>query len=117
MMPCVIIYHKYWNSPVMCGNGEESVPHNRAYMIPTCDNIQHKGVQIDPSCKLCGGADEFVSHLFVTCPVVVQVWTWFNSWLNLSAPIDNSVHDIFMHRHVATFREESFSASMVLVFG
>ncbi|KAL9665183.1 hypothetical protein QQ045_020594 [Rhodiola kirilowii] len=38
------------------------------------DRILRMGGNIDPSCVLCGKADESRDHLFFTCPIAAELW-------------------------------------------
>lgn len=41
--------------------------------IPTGDNLQKRGISLDPRCLHCG-EPETIDHLFLHCPLAIQVW-------------------------------------------
>ncbi|XP_057444542.1 uncharacterized protein LOC130736769 [Lotus japonicus] len=43
-------------------------------LLPVRDSLWRKGVNIDPSCPLCGYESETVSHLWLHCPVSKCFW-------------------------------------------
>ena len=52
--------------------------------LPTDDNLIKRGCQIPTICNLCGLAQETSIHLFLDCPLAMQIWTWFASIINLN---------------------------------
>ncbi|KAL9688212.1 hypothetical protein QQ045_032630 [Rhodiola kirilowii] len=42
--------------------------------LMTKDRIRRMGGNIDPSCVLCGNAEESRDHLFFTCPIAAELW-------------------------------------------
>lgn len=68
--------------------------------IQTRDNLMRRQIPItDPLCPLCGVVHESVSHLFLLCPHVLQVWSLVLDWLGFCFVAPASVKDHFLQFH------------------
>jgi hypothetical protein len=56
--------------------------HNK---ILTANNLQKRGWNNDPICKLCKREPETVGHLAKDCIFTKSCWSWLSSWYNLSS--------------------------------
>ncbi|XP_019096436.1 PREDICTED: uncharacterized protein LOC109130826 [Camelina sativa] len=54
--------------------------------LPTRDRLITWGLNVSPLCLLCNAHDESRQHLFFDCSVASEVWTYFTSKANVSAP-------------------------------
>ncbi|KAJ1270002.1 hypothetical protein BS78_06G021200 [Paspalum vaginatum] len=52
--------------------------------ILTANNLQKRGWNHDPICKLCKQDPETVEHLVKECCFSKSVWGWLSSWFNLT---------------------------------
>ena len=61
--------------------------------LPTRGTLLKRGLQIDPSCPLCNHHSEDLTHLFLRCPAIQEVWNlakehnWILSTISI-APSD-----------------------------
>ncbi|WVZ68943.1 LOW QUALITY PROTEIN: hypothetical protein U9M48_017814 [Paspalum notatum var. saurae] len=53
--------------------------------ILTADNLQKRGWNNDPVCKLCKQEPETITHLVKDCIFTKSVWSQISLWLNLSS--------------------------------
>jgi len=66
-------------------------------MLPTKDNLHHRGV-IDHGSRMCvagRGSIESSHHLFLHCNIFGPVWHFVYRWLGISAVIPAQVPDHF----------------------
>ncbi|PNX85647.1 hypothetical protein L195_g041717, partial [Trifolium pratense] len=86
------------------------------HIIPTCGNLQRRRVVLDPICPLCFMDQESDDHLFMQCPLVLQVW--FASSLGAHPPqclFNNVVFDpMFVARSAGDFVFEFNGANPAL---
>jgi hypothetical protein len=62
--------------------------------LPTCYNLARRWVLLSPAqrlCVWCGSEVETEVHLFMTCPVAVEVWTAMYSWFGLHTAVPGNV--------------------------
>ncbi|KAF1877242.1 hypothetical protein Lal_00012013 [Lupinus albus] len=59
--------------------------------LPTDDNLQLRGCLLASKCSLCNMNAENSSHLFLTCPLAVQLWGWLGSIFQIN--LDTSTID------------------------
>jgi hypothetical protein len=43
-------------------------------ILPTRDNLKHRGINLDPSCIFCNCEQETVLHILWSCPSASDVW-------------------------------------------
>ncbi|XP_024629499.1 uncharacterized protein [Medicago truncatula] len=103
-------------------------------IIPTRCNLRRRGVVLDTVCPLCFDADESSNHLFMACPMTLQVWfasplgfqpppqtdlnAWLQSWLSAKEPLAVQLFcvclwKIWFFRNQAIFNQVVFEPRMV----
>jgi hypothetical protein len=64
-------------------------------IIPTRGNLQRRRVVLDPICPLCFMDHESDDHLFMQCPLALQVW--FASPLGAHPPPNSNILSWLLH--------------------
>ncbi|XP_057418236.1 uncharacterized protein LOC130712417 [Lotus japonicus] len=54
-------------------------------LLPVRDSLWRRGVEVDPTCPLCGEENEIVSHLWLNCPMSKCFWFAYSLGLRLDS--------------------------------
>ncbi|KAF8053309.1 hypothetical protein N665_1435s0010 [Sinapis alba] len=89
--------------------------------LPTRDRMRRWGLDVSPSCLLCGTIDESRQHVFFDCAFSKEVWSFFCSKLHLSPPsifLDGLrwIKDPTQDRNVNLILKLAFQASLYLIW-
>nr|XP_033512018.1 probable membrane-associated 30 kDa protein, chloroplastic [Nicotiana tomentosiformis] len=58
--------------------------------VLTQDNLIRRGIQLQAKCSLCGKDGESASHLFIHCPVTIQLWHFYCNLPGISWTMPNN---------------------------
>ena len=63
-------------------------------ILPTRANIVKRRLPIDPSCAICGQAEESVCHALWECPLAINVWALVKGKLQKSLAVVQDFHSL-----------------------
>jgi hypothetical protein len=82
--------------------------------LPAKDNLFKKGVKCDPLCPRCGDQKETISHVFLDCEWVRQVWLASSLSINLSSTSNPNITKWLHHMMLNSDLESMEKISSIL---
>lgn len=104
-------WKKFWTAPVMPRCKETSW---RAWVgaLPVRVALHQRGIDLDPSCAICGGQEETINHLFLECAAVRA--TWFGSGLGIRMQQGTGFHE-FLTQVLQAYDSEGVAQVQAMV--
>lgn len=69
-------------------------------ILPTKDNLKHKGFRLENNiCLMCGESEETTNHLIFECKIVAAVRSMDGIWIGISNVYHNQTRTHFQHFH------------------
>lgn len=66
--------------------------------LPTKENLGKIGLEVELSCKICGEGPEDVDHVFVKCPLAMEVWREVQNWWYCLGAIPSNSLDLLQSK-------------------
>lgn len=66
--------------------------------LPTKENLGKIGLVVELRCKICGGGPEDVDHVFVKCPLAIEVWHEVQRWWYCLGEIPSNTLDLLQSK-------------------
>ncbi|XP_071729183.1 uncharacterized protein [Rutidosis leptorrhynchoides] len=69
----------------------------RMNRLATKDNLERKGIDLpNYLCVWCNVQNESVHHVFVSCVISKQIWSYLGSWINFNLPSWNNLEELWI---------------------